>query len=445
LHTGYSLDEQYQHFNARSQSVFDQYPQIQPMRVSIFKDLLVGRHGAGVKDSIKHWARPFFRWKKSDECSGPVDVLLFMEGQRDVIVNALLPVHAELNTRGVRAALVSFRGPGTLPSGAIQFRFRAAAVPPSWASDSWELLSAAVEGLRDASLKRSYFHQCAITEVMIDECQRIVSMLDPKIVLTASNPMEGGLAMTVAAQARGAEAVQMQHGMLQPFYVPVVADHMLTWGNTSSQVLERMAVPSDKLRAIGSPRHDTMKPQLDGRNRALLLETLQLPDRPTLVFFSNGNDLVRNGVAPAECAAWLESVAAEYVDSLNVVVRLHPNEDGALYHCCQHLLITKSETSLETILDGCDLVGSLCSTVLYDALLYQKPTWQFWADGWPELADNWKYGLSGRISSKDHLKETIGALLRGGSTDVRKDLCEQVFANHGRAARAVADFVEQRL
>ena len=107
-----------------------------------------------------------------------------------------------------------------------------------------------------------------------------------------------------------------------------------------------------------------------------------------LFSFSNGNDLVRNGVAPVQCAQWLESMASRYFHAINVVVRLHPNEDGSLYTHCSHLTISKALPDLTTTLEGSDWVGSLCSTVLYDALPYRKPVWQFYADGWPELADN---------------------------------------------------------
>jgi hypothetical protein len=308
------------------------------------------------------------------------------------------------------------------------------------------MLSAAVEGLHDTSLRESYYYYCAGANAMLEECRRVLAELEPQIVLTASNPLDGGVAMAVTAREQGALALQMQHGILQPFYTPVVADQMLTWGRTSSETLERLGVPRHKLSVVGSPRHDAMTPAEVGSSRQALLKALGLPDRPTLVFFSNGNDLVRNGHAPVECAAWLENVAAKNAHNLNVIVRLHPNEDGSLYRGCPHLCVTKHATDLGTMLDGCDCVASLCSTVLYDALLYRKPVWQFCADGWPELADNWKRGLARRISSKEELSDAVEMKLLGGSSFVvDENLCEQVFANHRRAAQAVADFVENRL
>ncbi|MGH9966928.1 MAG: hypothetical protein ACREBG_03710, partial [Pyrinomonadaceae bacterium] len=133
-------------------------------------------------------------------------------------------------------------------------------------------------------------------------------------------------------------------------------------------------------------------------------------------------------------------------DRLNVVVKLHPNEDGSLYRDCPNVHLTRSEFDLSTVLDGCDWVGSLCSTVLYDALLYDKPVWQFYADGWPELADNWKCGLAERVVSCVDLNDKLATTLnRSGQLKFNRLMRDRVFANHGSAASAVADFLARRV
>jgi len=161
-----------------------------------------------------------------------------------------------------------------------------------------------------------------------------------------------------------------------------------------------------------------------------------------MVFFSNGNDLVRNGTAPHECARWLEKSAAQYRNEINVVVRLHPNEDGSLYKNCPHLHVTKNELDLATTLNGCDWVGSICSTVLYDALLFKKNVWQFQAEHWPQLANNWRQGLAIKISSQAELGHCMSEILSGGTTSFDDQMTKRVFANQGHSAEAVADFVQ---
>jgi hypothetical protein len=84
--------------------------------------------------------------------------------------------------------------------------------------------------------------------------------------------------------------------------------------------------------------------------------------------------------------------------------------------------------------------------VLYDGLLYGKPIWQFHADGWPALADNWQQGLAQRVRSESYLRVLVGRML-AGHAERRGDaaLVGRVFANHGRATQAVADVVMSRL
>jgi hypothetical protein len=131
---------------------------------------------------------------------------------------------------------------------------------------------------------------------------------------------------------------------------------------------------------------------------------------------------------------------------MNFIVRLHPNEDNSLYRDCRHLTISKGVPNLATTIEGCDWIGSLCSTVLYDALLYKKPVWQFYADGWPELADNWRHGLAVRISSQFELSEMVDRMLcEDVDLIVDESLHKKVFANHGRATQATADFIEHLL
>lgn len=439
-----SLDRRYLDFAARTKDIFAQFPQLEPLRHSIFKDLLIQRNAYTDMDTVKHWLRPMLRSGRSRGTLTWTDVLIWVESCREVIVDALVPLYLNLVERGIKVQLASFGGPANLPSPTLEFRYPARAVAPPWVRNAWEALCQEVEELRDGSLEQTFSYACANNQGLLDEINRIQDIVQPTVVITASTQLSGGAALMVSSQPH--VRLLLQHGILQPFYTPLLADYMLTWGQSSNDVLIDLGVAPNKLVALGSPRHDSFKPSTDGNGRATLSEVLSLPRKPTLVFFSNGNDLLRNGDAPVDCAEWLESTASRYVDEINVVVRLHPNEDGSLYQHCSHLTITKGSPDLVTTLEGCDWVGSLCSTVLYDALIYRKPVLQFYAEGWPELADNWKCGLARRISSQDDLNEIVDARLDCESFEsVDESLMDQVFANHGRATECVADFVQDQL
>ena len=185
--------------------------------------------------------------------------------------------------------------------------------------------------------------------------------------------------------------------------------------------------------------------------RGQFQRALGLRDLPTLVFFSNGNDIWRNSRQAVEgCAAWLNTAAAQLSDRMQFVVRLHPNEDGSLYANSPHLRVFKNECDLATTLGGADVCAALCSTTLVDALLYRKPVLQFYADGWPDLADNWQRNLAERIAEPGQLVEFLAAGLQEKNVwdervAAQSRLIDIVFANHGHAREAVAHYLIEQI
>ena len=442
-----SLDERYLEFRDRTAKVFAAFPQLEPMRHAIFKQLLINRAGADWKDTFKHWTRPLRSQGRSQGTLAPADVVLWLETPREVVSGALLPVLAELRQRQIKVQVVS-HGAGDVEANAYFCVPKPQSNTPRWAGAAWDALVQVVPDLLSPSLRRAFGHAAAQTQSVMDEAARVLETCAPAAVLSATTHLPGGAALAMAARRRQVPSYLLQHGITQVFYTPPLADCMITWGQSSNDTLIGLGENPKTLLALGSPRHDTMQPSAGAAQqeaRIVLQRALGLPDLPTLVFFSNGNDLVRNGCAPQECAAWLEAVARELKGQINVVVRLHPNEDGSLYHGANHLCLTKGEVALEATLDGCDAVASLCSTVLYEALLFRTPVWQFFADGWPELADNWKDGLAKRVDSPATLRTLCTQLAGGDAETPSTATIERVFANHGHAAVAVADEVMRHL
>jgi len=436
------LEERYLEFNAKSAPAFVRYPQVEPLRLFIFKELLVQRRADRPQDSVKHWLRPLLRRARTRLVGCRSDVLIWLENEREVMVDALLPIRRALAARDIGVDLVSCGKLRNLPVARRVFRFPARAVRPEWARGAWEALSACEEGLRDRALGRSFYHACAMLQGLYDELHTLLDAARPKVVLSASTRAIGGAALTMASQLHGITSLVLQHGMQGAVYAPVLADLMLTWGASSDEILLSAGVPRASLLAVGSPRHDAMKPSGNGVARSALLRALALPELPTFVFFSQGNDPVATGEAAAESARWLEETAAQYANALNVVVRLHPNEDGALYRHRPHLTVMSRAVELAIALEGCDWFGSIFSTVLYDGLLYGKQAWQFHADHWPVRAFNWRQGLARRVASQRQFSEMVRHVLSQGSPcEVDEALVARVFANRGRATEAVVDVV----
>jgi len=441
------LEERYLLFEKNARAAFAEYPQAEPLRLLVFKQLLVQRRVDGWKGQVKRWIRPLLKRSRTRLGAGRSDVLIWLETEREVIREALLPVYNELRAREIGTELVSIYGARNLPMAARVFEFPARAGAPQWARGAWETLCNGDQELRDKALERSFYHACAMLQGLYDELERLLDSVRPKVVLCASTTAFGGGALMVAARRRGIASLLLQHGMPGPEMSSCTADSIIVWGPSSAESLLSLGFPQARMITAGSPRHDAMRPSSHGRARAILREALGLAgQQPTLVFFSQGHDLERHAEAATESVRWLERTALRYAGAVNVVVRLHPCESGSLYSGCRSLKVMDRAVDLAIALDGCDCVSSLSSTVLYDGLLYGKPAWQFSADGWPVLAENWRKGLAVRVSSERQLHEMVGGMLaERGAGDVDRTLIGRVFANHGRATQAVADVVEKQL
>jgi hypothetical protein len=438
-----TLDERYLEFRDRTAQVFADFPQLEPMRHMIFKELWIGGRGTAPSEWLRHFGRRFLRRVRRQGPLKKAEVLFLMEGRRDLGRQMLLPLWEACRRRGIRTQLVAWNTAAELPAGTHYLHGVRPESLPTWADGAWRRLIAVLPELHVAALHRAFRIASASTAGQLRIAREVLGRVDPRVVVVKSNNISGGVAFSAQARSEGRATVQLQHGVPQAFYTPVLEDVMLTWGESSNNILQALGVPASKLHAVGSPRHDAMTPVPGARPR--LCASLGLPDRPTLVFFSNGNDLVRNGCAPAESAAWLEA-AATAIPPMNFVVRLHPNEDGSLYRDTPHLCITRDEVDLVTTLSGADIVASVCSTAMYEALLFQKPVWQFCASHWPPLEDNWKQGLAERVRDELDLQTKLRRWLKApDSRDQWARLAERVFANRGRAAATAADCIAELL
>src|SRR2546430_2003834 len=131
--TAQPLSDRYLEFHAKSGAAFAQYPQLEPLRLTVFKQLLVRRGADGLTDRVKRWVRPLLKTARTRLADRSADALIWVETSREVITEALLPVYHELVARGIRTELLSFDGAPARPSEARVFQFPARARPPGWA------------------------------------------------------------------------------------------------------------------------------------------------------------------------------------------------------------------------------------------------------------------------------------------------------------------------
>ena len=101
-----TLDERYLDFLQKTRPVFAAFPQIEPLRYFIFRELLVQQRTRTWTEISKHWLRPIAQRPGKLRKPRKADLILMIEGLREVIVDAILPVYRELSSLGASVELV---------------------------------------------------------------------------------------------------------------------------------------------------------------------------------------------------------------------------------------------------------------------------------------------------------------------------------------------------
>src|SRR2546428_4229674 len=107
---GRSLDERYLEYCASAGAAFAAYPQLEPLRQYVFKELLVQQRADGWWQHAKHWLRPLHRRART-RIRPRAEGLILLESRRGGGVDGLVSLHPGLGRRGVGGAPVSDGGP----------------------------------------------------------------------------------------------------------------------------------------------------------------------------------------------------------------------------------------------------------------------------------------------------------------------------------------------
>lgn len=443
-----TLDKRWLAYVERTRPVFELYPQLVPIRQSIFKELIGQSRPVTWKDRVRHWSK-LVRPKVTTclQNARPVDVVFLLSHPRDVLVEAVLPVITGVEASGARIALIV----SSSVARQLHLRFTPIVLSVPYNDlpvEAWRMTWDALRILLGTDLPETsqfgFMRQVSFSTSVSTEIRRLLGQLRPRVLVVPVDQFLPYSAACCVAREMGIPSVVLQHGAVNPFNTPITADYMAVWGEIARQQLEELGVPAERLVIIGSPRHDSWPQVMSEEGKARVRQKLGLGYRPLMIFFSNGNDLQRNSrEAVSGCAHWLQLAAQELGDQMDFLVKLHPNEDGLVYAGMSELCVFKCEIDLATALAAADVIGALCSTVLLDALLYHKPVLQFYSDGWPDLADNWRRGLAVRIADARGLIDWLSAgpaSWQDGAA-IQRDRLPQVFAYHGQATSATTQMI----
>jgi hypothetical protein len=193
----------------------------------------------------------------------------------------------------------------------------------------------------------------------------------PSAILTEYDRNQLWSCLVLAARNLGIPSLTMVHGVIEPDafgFSPVLADHILCWGQLDRERLINAGEAPSTVLVAGCPRlnRDLLSRSLEGRRR-LGVEH----DGPVAVL-ATSPESTRFDLAEAFCRA------IEQLSGVSGVVRLHPSEDLVSYQAiiARHpavSFVANTAASVDETLAATDVVVVRASGFGSDALVKRKP------------------------------------------------------------------------
>ena len=155
-----------------------------------------------------------------------------------------------LVARGIKVQLVWSNGPANLPASTVDFRYPARATAPAWARAAWDALCDEIEDLRDRSLEQTFSYACADNQGLLDEVNRVLEAVRPRVVIAASTQLSGGAALMTSSRSSALSLLFATWNSSAVLYAPAGRLHA-DLGTVIKQCLVRSRGPFSK---ISSPR-----------------------------------------------------------------------------------------------------------------------------------------------------------------------------------------------
>lgn len=193
-----------------------------------------------------------------------------------------------------------------------------AAEPPSFVLDKIDLSREALSVLKPLVLRSLPWLGVERRALF-----RRLDALSPLWIVLASDQHRLGRVATGWARANGARSLVLQHGLPQYSvgYLPVVADLVATWSETSDGWFLRGGTPPNRLLRLGNPRLDVLA-RAEREHKAERVATrLGLSGHPRLLLTLSPSDAARN----LELVDLAVAAIASTGDG-SLVVKLHPGD-----------------------------------------------------------------------------------------------------------------------
>jgi hypothetical protein len=292
----------------------------------------------------------------------------------------------------------------------------------------------------------SYIRLMVESEKMALAFRQLLSAWKPSVLFSTSDFWPFDFQCCWQAKARGIPSVIVQHGVINDVCAwPIYHDLFVAWGEAFREQLESKGGRTERIRILGMPASDELFQKASTQ--------AERTTDPVCLIFSHTHDRVEESALFEEYGRCL-SEAIQSDPGIKWKIKLHPAEGDEFYRETgianfQNVEMVAGGTSLDKAVAEASVAMTIRSTAGLQAMMLNRPVVIFYPHmlkspptAWPE-----KGGGTYARTAADLVKAVRQLTKRDGASRVLLESQEKYlarnFANRGRSASAIVDFLEE--
>jgi len=265
----------------------------------------------------------------------------------------------------------------------------------------------------------------------------------------------------LASRAKNIPTLVVQHGILAEHngHGVIHADMIAVWGEYASAWYKRFGNENKKIIVTGNPAFDIMLGAQAGYGKDIMLRSLGLAGKRSLVtVISPGQSMFRqtafvyDDVAENMIRGMVKAVAT--VRDVNLVIKLHPNEDPAVFSGFidkkdRDFVSMVSKTDLRALITASDLVVTMDSTVGLEAVIAGKPLMVINLTGREDLIPYVERGVATGVYANGDIESGLRTALYDETARKRmaaardKFIGDLAYSIDGKAAKRISGLINR--
>jgi hypothetical protein len=307
---------------------------------------------------------------------------------------------------------------------------------------------------------KRFAQQVALPSIvyMLEVVRRIIRVERPHLLITVDETGLLGKSVALQGRRRGVPTLNVQHGIRvdSPWLEDQLFDRLAVFGERDRELFIRRGASPMRVVATGMPRYDRLALRQDLKSRAEVAADLELdPERPIVVFASQAPIgritsylKAQTHLAVADAALALPEV--QFVVKLHHVAQDHV-PDEVQSHPGAARMVTVRHYDLYDLLNACDVMITIYSTVGLEAAILDKPILIINLSQLPDFIPYTEEGVAVTASCPEQVSVYIRRLLNDQALRQRLAAARDVFLRRyvyradGRSADRLAQLMEQMI